>query len=67
MDHEYLSIPESARKLRISTSSVERMLQRGELPRLKIGRRTLIRAVDLTRAIREEQPRKHESPELLSA
>jgi excisionase family DNA binding protein len=53
------SIPEAARLLGgISISTVERMLQRGDLCRVKVGkRRTFIRGSQLSRVIREEQPR----------
>jgi excisionase family DNA binding protein len=62
------SIPEAARLLGgISVSTVERMLQRGDLRRVKVGlRRTMIRGSELAKVIREEQPRA-ESAELLSA
>jgi excisionase family DNA binding protein len=42
-----VGLPESARLLGISTRTVQRLLRSGVLPRLHIGRRTLLRANDL--------------------
>jgi excisionase family DNA binding protein len=55
-DDPLYSIPEVGRRLGgISTSTVERMLSRGDLRRVKVGRRrTMIRASELARVIREE-------------
>jgi excisionase family DNA binding protein len=59
-DDPLYSIPEAARLLGgISVSTVERMLSRGDLCRVKVGmRRTFIRRSQLTRVIREVQPTK---------
>jgi excisionase family DNA binding protein len=47
-----LSVGEAAERLGISERSVFRLLESGELPARKIGRRTLIRADDLERFAR---------------
>lgn len=49
------SIKETARLLGgVSISLVERMLQKGEMRRIKIGRRTMIRATELQKVMRED-------------
>jgi excisionase family DNA binding protein len=61
------SKPEAARLLGVSVSTIERMIARGDLRRVRVGlRRTLIRESALIAALREEQPRA-ESAELLTA
>ncbi|WP_083786709.1 helix-turn-helix domain-containing protein [Methylobacterium nodulans] len=42
-----VSVDEAAEYLRISRASIWRLLKRGELPRVRIGGRTVIRRIDL--------------------
>lgn len=42
-----LSIAETSEVLRISKDSVKRLLRQKKLPRVKIGNRTLIKAMDV--------------------
>jgi excisionase family DNA binding protein len=59
---------DSARFLGVSVSTLERMIQRGELRRVKVGlRRTLIRESSLIAAIREDQTSEQDRAELLTA
>ena len=41
-----LTVPEAADYLRTSVTSIYRMFARGELPKAKIGGRTLVRRID---------------------
>ena len=44
---QLLSIEETSEALRISKDSVKRLLRQKKLPRVKIGNRTLIKAMDV--------------------
>lgn len=47
--HEYLTVDESARLVRISRRTLYRMNERGELPFTKLSRRTVVRRSDIDR------------------
>jgi len=44
---ELLTLPEAADALRLSRRTLQRLISTGELPTVRIGHRTLIRAEDL--------------------
>ena len=47
MEIDALAISEAARRLAISSRTIHRLIQRGELPSILIGRRRLIRRSSL--------------------
>jgi len=55
MDHEILTVPEVARFLKISRSKAYRLVERGEIPVLRIGRNVRILRRDLERWIEERR------------
>ncbi len=60
---EYLTIKEAACELRVSTKTLYRLFELREILRVKIGRRRLIRRVELDRFVqrnteRPAQPRR---------
>ena len=62
MVDELLSVEEAARQLGgLSKWTVHAWLSQGKLRRTKVGRRTMIRASELGRVIREEGPRQKAS------
>ena len=47
MDHSLLTAAEVAERLRVSTMTVYRLIRRGELPAVRVGRNYRVRASDL--------------------
>ncbi len=47
MDHTLLTAAEVADQLRVSTMTVYRLIRRGELPAVRVGRNYRVRATDL--------------------
>ncbi len=50
-ENEVLSIPQVAKSLAISQRQVFRLLELGQLPSLRIGRRRLVRAATLAKFV----------------
>ncbi len=50
-DQALLTIPDVARRLGLSPSTVRRLVRRGELPRIRVGRSVRFREADLTELI----------------
>ncbi|MDD9939417.1 MAG: helix-turn-helix domain-containing protein [Myxococcales bacterium] len=61
MEREYLIVEEVADKCRAPVVSVRRWLQQGLIPSIKVGRRRLVRADDLTRFMEASSPRGSEA------
>lgn len=57
-----LTRPETARELRVSLATLDRLVGRGELPVVRVGGRTLVRAADLRRFIAERVVRSEGTP-----
>ncbi len=51
----YLDMTEAGRRLGVSGQTVARIVQRGELPSVRIGRRVKIPAVGLAEYVRERR------------
>jgi excisionase family DNA binding protein len=67
MVDKLLSIEETARSLGgLSTHTIRAWIRNGKMNRTKVGRRTMIRESELSKVIRDEQPRQH-NRELRSA
>ena len=49
-----VSVPEAATRAGVGVATMFRVLRRGELPRVRIGRRTLVRIADLESWIGEK-------------
>lgn len=54
MDHSLLTAAEVADRLRVSTMTVYRLIRRGELPAVRVGRNYRVRAVDLEHYLVEQ-------------
>lgn len=50
-----LTVGEAASVLRVHTRTLRRLMARNQLPRVRIGRRTLVREASLTSFIRERE------------
>jgi excisionase family DNA binding protein len=56
---EYVTVPQAARLLKVSTPTVWRWIRAGRLPALRVGDRSVrLKRSDLTRVIRSTQERK---------
>jgi excisionase family DNA binding protein len=52
---ELLTIPEVSKFLRVSPATVRRLIARGEMPFVQIGRRYLFRSSDLEELVRTKR------------
>ena len=52
MDHDLISIKESAHRLSVSTSTMRRWIAQGRLPYVRLGRILRIRTADLSALVR---------------
>lgn len=48
IDEYVLTVPETARALKVSVHTVQRLIDHGDLPVLRIGRRVLVSRVELS-------------------
>ena len=55
MEHEILTVPEVARFLKISRSKAYRLVERGEIPAVKIGRNVRVLKRDLIQFVEENR------------
>ena len=66
MDTEYLTVGEAAEKLRVTTETIYRMVERGDLAALRIGRLIRIPAaaveMDGNKIIHRPRPEGEQSP-----
>jgi excisionase family DNA binding protein len=61
MEERLLTRREACERLRCSMPTLARMIQRGELPVVRVGRRVLLRESTLNKWIRTHEGRKKES------
>jgi excisionase family DNA binding protein len=54
--HEFLTVEESAKLVRISRRTLYRLIERGELPVTKLSRRTVIRRADIEKLFEPPTP-----------